>query len=1010
MSHPNGLRSHVRRLGLAYLVLLVCLALTLATSFLVRRSIRARQWERFRTTADFVFEASGHDLSYFLLLLQGVRGLFVESVPEPKEVRAYFKSIQIKEVEKKEALQGVGLIWRVTPENEAEFLEYFQKHNLTNIISGWQHSTEERFPIVDFESNNPKAQRVLGWDVGTDPVRREVLKRAFEAGGPAMTPKVELFMPDLSKGVTGFVVYLPIFDGGIVPETTEARKEKFLGYVFGSFDADKFFRGIMAKREPIINLKVLEGANSSENLLYQHDRIIGPEAPVHFVSSISGDIFGRRWFFYFSEAAGLWSAEERTLEKFVFWGGVLVSLCFFGIVSVQVQGRKTAEELNAKLQESAAQLRASKEELEGNLISTKQAQKELAHSLSLQLATLESTADGILVVDRNGKIVSYNQRFVSMWAMPEELLKSGNTEKARAYAFDQIADGEAFLKKRQEIYAHPEGESHDELIFKDGRVFESYSRPQKVGNEIVGRLWSFRDVTDSRQAEQSLIRREKQYRDLVETSHDLIWSVDSEGRWTFLNQAARRIYGYEPAEMLGRPFTDFESAEQREKDWETFTAVKAGKPASHYVTQHLRKDGSPVWLSFNAIVLRDEEGNVAGTTGTASDITEARKFEAEMLKTSKLESIGLLAGGIAHDFNNILTIIIGNISLLRTTPALSSAENNSSLEEVEKAAFRARELTQQLLTFAKGGAPIRHAESIAAILRDSTEFALRGSNVRAEYAFAEQLSAVDVDAGQMGQVIQNLIINAKQSMPEGGVIKLSAENRSVGREDGLPLRPGKYVVFSVRDHGNGIPKEHLAKIFDPYFTTKRSGTGLGLATAYSIVKRHDGLITVKSEPGEGTAFQVYLRASTAVPVQRASRNGALTKGSGRILGMDDEAPIRTLLAAILRQLGYDIRTVADGAEAIREYQSAIKEGKPYAAVIMDLTVPGGMGGREAIRELLEIDPKVKAIVSSGYSSDPVMSEYKAYGFAGVVEKPYRMQELGRVVQEVLRNSSEATQN
>jgi PAS domain S-box-containing protein len=1010
MSQPDGLKAHLRRLGLAYLILLSSLILTVAASMAIRKTIRARQFERFKTTGEFVFDTSGHDLAYFLLLLQGLRGLFVESIPEPAEVRAYFKSIEIRELEKKEALEGVGLIWRVTPKNQAEFVNYFTSRGLTNILSEWRASPEDTFPIVDFQSIHPRAYKVVGWDVGTDPVRRAILRKAFETGEAQMTPKLQLNLPKSLNGKPGFIVYLPIFDGGVVPETLEERKAKFLGYVFGSFDSERFFRGIMAKREPILNLEVFDGEMAPENLLYDQDKVFHPQAPpVQFASTIGRYIFGRRWTFYFSEAPEIWSPAERTLPQLVLWGGIVMSFCFFGLVFAQVRGRTTAELLNERLRKSAQELKQSKEEVESNLALTKKAEEGLAHSLSLQLATLESTADGIIVVDRKGKIVSYNQRFLSMWAIPEEFIRANDRQKALACAMEQIIEAEKFQEKIKDLYANPEAESHDELLFKDGRVFERYSRPQKIGDQIVGRVWSFRDVTDRKEAEQSLVRSELQYRDLVETSHDLIWSVDAEERWTFVNQAARRIYGYEPSEMLGRSFSKFQSPEYAQKDLEVFALIKEGKPAFQYVTQQIRKDGNPVWLSFNAMVVSDEAGNTIGAKGTARDITEKLKLEAELLKTSKLESIGLLAGGIAHDFNNILTAIIGNLSLMKTAPSLP-AEVSLGLEEVQKASSRARDLTQQLLTFAKGGAPIKQSESIAGIIRDSAEFALHGSKVRPEFDFAPDLSAVEVDAGQISQVIHNLVINSKQAMAKGGIVRISAANKEVSAGDNLPLKPGRYAVVSVRDHGNGIHPQHLSKIFDPYFTTKSSGTGLGLATAYSIIKRHDGLITVESEPGKGTVFHIYLHISTRPPVQRKTHLSPLEKGTGRILAMDDEPAIRAVLAAMLRHLGYEIITVSEGSEAIAEYRNAFQNGHRYDVVIMDLTVPGGLGGLEVVRELLQFDPSVKAIVSSGYSSDPIMSEYRAYGFVGVVEKPYRIDQIARLMREVLNSTSGSVGN
>jgi CheY-like chemotaxis protein len=313
-------------------------------------------------------------------------------------------------------------------------------------------------------------------------------------------------------------------------------------------------------------------------------------------------------------------------------------------------------------------------------------------------------------------------------------------------------------------------------------------------------------------------------------------------------------------------------------------------------------------------------------------------------------------------------------------------------------------LTQQLLTFSKGGAPIKQAASITEVIKDSCDFALRGSKVRCEHSFPEVLWPVEIDVGQISQVIQNLIINAEQAMPQGGVIRLSVENLQVVEDLGLALEPGKYLKICVRDGGVGIPEEILPRIFDPYFTTKQKGSGLGLATTYSIINRHDGHISVESEVGVGTTFHIYLRASEQEIYEAPAVEKGLTTYQGRILLMDDQEYVRKVAGEMLKHMGYEVEFAADGAEAVASYKQAREYGMPFNVVIMDMTIPGGIGGKEAIRRLLQVDPHVKAIVSSGYSTDPVMADFSRYGFSGVVAKPYRLQELGEVVHRVLTDA------
>jgi len=382
------------------------------------------------------------------------------------------------------------------------------------------------------------------------------------------------------------------------------------------------------------------------------------------------------------------------------------------------------------------------------------------------------------------------------------------------------------------------------------------------------------------------------------------------------------------------------------------------------------------------------------------DITDHKKIEQELLRSEKLESIGMLAGGIAHDFNNILTGILGNVSLARIY-AKDDEIINERLSEAEKAVMRARDLTQRLLTFSKGGLPIKKITDIANLIEESAKFVLAGSKAKSIIQRAADLWAVEADEGQINQVLNNIIINADQAMPEGGIINIQVENYLAEANIVRSLNPGKYVKISITDQGIGIPSEHLSKIFDPYFTTKKRGSGLGLATAFSIVKNHNGKIEVVSELGKGSIFTVYLPATEAAAEVHEHVSEEQPLGEGRVLVVDDEKIVREVVAEMIRHLGYEVNAVKDGREALAQYQQSLAANQPYDAIIMDLTIPGGMGGKKAISQLLAIDPDAKVIVSSGYSTDPIMSNFSQYGFKGVVAKPYDLYELGRVLKKVI---------
>ena len=375
-------------------------------------------------------------------------------------------------------------------------------------------------------------------------------------------------------------------------------------------------------------------------------------------------------------------------------------------------------------------------------------------------------------------------------------------------------------------------------------------------------------------------------------------------------------------------------------------------------------------------------------------------MEEEVRRAHNLESLGLLAGGIAHDFNNVLTGVMGNLALLLRFLDKDSEEYEIA-SEAKQAADRTKDLTQQLMTFSKGGAPVKETASIEELIRETTGMSLHGANTKPEFHFSDDLSSVDVDTGQIGQVIQNFVLNADQAMPNGGTLKISAENIEISDEDLLPLEAGTYVKVFIEDQGVGIPESILNQVFDPYFSTKETGHGLGLSITYSIIQRHNGHITVSSEVGVGTTFEFYLPASEKQAITVTETEHELARGTGRILLMDDEETIHRMVGRTLKGLGYDVESAYDGDEALQMYKTVLGSDKPFDIVIMDLTIPGGMGGKEAVGNLLEIDSKAQVLVSSGYSNDPVMANFTDYGFAGKVSKPVDIQELANTVKRIL---------
>ncbi|HGJ67335.1 TPA: PAS domain-containing sensor histidine kinase [bacterium] len=740
-------------------------------------------------------------------------------------------------------------------------------------------------------------------------------------------------------------------------------------------------------------------------------------------------------------------------------------------------------------------------------------------------STFESVADGILVTDITGKPIVSNKQLAKMWNIADELLNPPEENILLKKTLEQLKDPDAFMKNVISVRENPELQTSDVLELKDGRIFERNSIPRIMNGKSIGRVWTYRDITKQKQAEEALKRNEGRLRALIEHSWDVFELIDSEGNILYISPAAANISGYEMDELKGRNVFEAMADEYREYA-KNLIAEISKRPRQTYSMnlKSRRKDGEMRWIegsctnllddpNINAIVVnyhditdlknavealqesekkyrvlvenasegiivvqdskikyanpkitqlfgysqedimgsyfaefihpddRDQtienynleingkdindtmtirvftqDGNIKWAEIKSvlikwegkpaihcfiNDITEKRKMEEELLRMQKLESIGTLAGGLAHDFNNILTGIMGNISL--TKMLIDQKEKASErLAEAEKAAYKAKDLTSQLLTFSKGGTPILKVVSISDILREATDFALSGSKSKYSIKFDKDLWHVIVDESQINQVISNIVINADQAMPQGGLIEIKAENIVIKEGTKSPLKPGYYVKISFKDYGIGIPKEYLSRIFDPYFTTKQKGSGLGLAISYSIIKKHEGHIEVISQLGHGSTFLVFLPASPEQSTDKGEKEyDGKAHGIGKILIMDDAEIIKELLSQMLSQVGYDVAVASEGAEAIEKYLDAMNSDEPFDAVIMDLTIPGGMGGIEAISKLREFDTSVKAIVSSGYSNDPVMSNFRDYGFDAVIAKPYKPKELYEVLQKVL---------
>jgi PAS domain S-box-containing protein len=488
---------------------------------------------------------------------------------------------------------------------------------------------------------------------------------------------------------------------------------------------------------------------------------------------------------------------------------------------------------------------------------------------------------------------------------------------------------------------------------------------------------------------------------------DGVITTDVDGRIVLMNKMAETLTGWQTQDAAGQPLDrvfNIINVKTREPcESPVHKVIDTGQIIgleNHTVL--IAKDGSQKNIADSGAPIRNKKSRIIGVVLVFRDTTDQLRMEQELMKIEKLESIGVLAGGIAHDFNNILAGILGNINLAAQEENLKN-RTKEYLISAEKASLRAKDLTQQLLTFSKGGEPVKQISGLGNIIRNSAGFVLHGNKVNCRFDIPEDLWLVDIDKGQISQVIQNIVLNAGHAMPDGGTIEICCENIVVkNKRYRLPVQKGNYVKICIQDTGTGIPNDVIGKIFDPYFSTKKMGSGLGLAITHSIILKHGGYIFVESTLGGGTTFTIYLPSSTQQKTpnfELSAQNGSPKKA--KILLMDDEEMVRAVTRSMLTQFGHDVVLCAKGEEALKLYCEGLDTNNNFNLAIMDLTIPGGMGGQETAREILKMDPKAKLIVSSGYSNNPVMASYEEYGFCGTIVKPYRIQELSKVINQVL---------
>lgn len=624
--------------------------------------------------------------------------------------------------------------------------------------------------------------------------------------------------------------------------------------------------------------------------------------------------------------------------------------------------------------------------------------------------TIHSISDGIIATDVSGRVELMNMvaEQLTGWTIDEaqgKHLKDIFTIVNARTCKDVENPVDRVLKSGTIVGLA----NHTMLISRDGahyQIADSAAPIKDSDGSITGVVLVFRDETQQYRMREELWKSEENLRTVFQAARNVAFvKTDMNGKDAKIlefSPGAEQIFGYKKEEIIGKPVAVLHIPEDVEKLPEVFRNMSGNKDGFSGEFTLVRKSGEKFPALFTTYPIFDNDGAMVAAIGVSSDITELKRAQEELRKMERLSSIGTLAGGIAHDFNNILMGLYGNISLCKEFLS-HDHPGYRTLDEAEKSMNRAIRLTKQLLTFAKGGAPVMESITLDTLVEEVIRFDLSGSSVKPVFKKSEDLWPVQADKGQIQQVFSNLTINARQAMHDGGHLYITLENADV-RENMVPgLDQGRYVRITVTDEGTGIEAKYLDRIFDPYFSTKQAGNGLGLATAYAVINKHGGRISVDTQLGVGTTFTLYLPAAESMPTEkrqpvRACPDKAQTS---RILVMDDEDMICRLVCQMLGGAGFTVEMAPGGREAIDLYKQALDARMPFDAVIMDLTIPGGIGGKDAVKGILKIDPKARVIVSSGYADDPVMACYSEYGFKGVVTKPYTKARLLEVLSQVL---------
>jgi len=798
--------------------------------------------------------------------------------------------------------------------------------------------------------------------------------------------------PELRKIAKGFNIQVTFVEFTSAPKVFQALAEKWVDAgVVDRIYGVQHEASVDVKQTPIIfspvDLRYATARNGRHDLIdtldYHLTRLKNNQNSIYYLNL--NQILGKN--------------KNTGIPNFILWFLAIV----FGLLLLFVSSSLL---LHRQVETKTKELSQKNMELENEIQERERTEEALMESEEKFRLISEESLMAIAILQ--GDKFKYANKALSIMAeYPLETVLNWNIEE---YSQLLHPDDRNFIldQSRKKQQGAPNTVNHYSFRFfsKSGKLkwIEQYSRTILYKGGFAC-LLTASEITETMETKEKLAAEKEWLSITLRSIGDGVITTDKDGNILLFNRMAETITGWKQEEVQGEKVHNvFQVKDEKtgqicenpvQKAIETGTIVET---AREYIL--IARHNSEHFILSTCAPILDKNQQTSGAVLVFHDITEKHKMELEIQKALKLESLGILAAGIAHDFNNLLAIIMGNIGLAKRFLDPKDQVYNI-LNDAEKGASNATGLSQQLLTFARGNSPVKEAASIQEIIEDSARFALRGSAVRCDTTFNPALFAVNIDKNQISQVFQNLIINAEQAMPCGGIISIHARNMNNTNRQFPFLSPGNFIEITIKDQGVGIPQEYLDKVFDPFFTTKQKGNGLGLSVVYSIIKKHDGYIRVESQLGKGTIFYIYLPASPHEIIHPTISQTNILTGSGNILVMDDNEAILEMLGAILEEFGYNASLARHGEEALELYQKAIQKNTPYAAVIMDLTIAGGMGGKETLSRLKAIDPAVKAIVSSGYANDPVIGNYKEFGFKGVINKPFKVSQLSKVLHQII---------